>query len=80
MDDATRPTLRLKPKADARRLRHGYPWVHLDDLVADRRTRAIPPGTVAELQDAERTPLALATVNMGAKVAARVLDRDVSAR
>ncbi|MEM7643083.1 MAG: class I SAM-dependent methyltransferase [Pseudomonadota bacterium] len=79
MTDRARPVLRLKPKADARRLRHGYPWVHLDDVVADRRARAIPPGTVADLQDADRAPLGLAAVNMAAPVAARMLDRDVSA-
>lgn len=70
------PILRLKPKADARRIRHGYPWVYLDDLVTDRRSRALAPGTIAELQDAERAPLALVAANMGTRVAARVLDRD----
>ncbi|MEM8822222.1 MAG: class I SAM-dependent rRNA methyltransferase [Pseudomonadota bacterium] len=72
------PILRLKPKADARRIRHGYPWVHLDDVVTDRRSRALEPGVLAELQDAERAPLGLVAVNMAARVAARVLDRDLA--
>lgn len=79
MTERAPPVLRLKPKADARRIRHGYPWVHLDEVVADRRTRALPPGVVAELQDAERAPLGLVAVNMTAPVVARILDRDVAA-
>ncbi|MEY3002992.1 MAG: hypothetical protein RLZZ491_168, partial [Pseudomonadota bacterium] len=38
------PVLRLKPKADARAIRHGHPWAWADDLVLDRRARAIPAG------------------------------------
>ena len=75
-----RPVLRLKPKADPRRVRRGAPWVYLSDLVADRRARAIPAGAVATLEDAERRPLATVAVNMGSKIAARVLDHDPAAR
>ena len=52
-----RPVVRLRPKADARRIRHGYPWVWADQLVTDRRSRALAPGTIATLEDAERAPL-----------------------
>ncbi|WP_425090501.1 RSP_2647 family RNA methyltransferase [Tropicimonas sp. S265A] len=69
------PRLRLKPKADARAIRHGMPWVYADALVLDRRTKALPPGTIATLEDAERTPLATVAVTPGSKIAARVLDR-----
>ena len=68
MSDSTptpRPTLRLKPKVDAKRIRHGHPWVYLDDIVADRRSRAIAPGSLAVLEDADRVPLATVGVNMG---------------
>ncbi|WGH77856.1 RSP_2647 family RNA methyltransferase [Jannaschia ovalis] len=75
----TRPVLRLKPKADARRIRHGHPWVFADDIVADRRSRAIPPGTIAVLEDAERNPLAAVAATMESRIAARVLDRDPGA-
>ncbi|MDB2407330.1 class I SAM-dependent methyltransferase [Jannaschia sp.] len=78
-DNTSRPVLRLRPKADAKRLRHGHPWAYLDDVVADRRSRALAPGTLAVLEDAERAPLGLATVNMGSRIAARLLDRDPSA-
>lgn len=75
-EDPARPVLRLKPKADARRIRHGHPWVYTDDLVADRRTRALAPGTIAVLQDADRADIALVTVNLESRIGARILDRD----
>ena len=33
-----RKVVRLKPKAEARAIRHGFPWVYADELVIDRRT------------------------------------------
>jgi len=74
-----RPVVRLKPKADARAIRHGFPWVYADELVTDRRTQALPAGALAVLEDADRRPLALVTVNNGSKIIARVLDRDPQA-
>lgn len=78
-DTTDRPVIRLKPKADARALRHGAPWVYDSDLVTDRRTKALAPGTLAVLEDAARTPLALVTVNPGSRLMARVLDTDPAA-
>ncbi|TCP42235.1 RSP_2647 family RNA methyltransferase [Rhodovulum marinum] len=75
----TRPTVRLRPKAEARAIRHGFPWVYADELVTDRRTRALAPGTLAVLEDAERRPLGLVTVNPNSRIIARVLDRDAEA-
>ena len=46
-----RPILRLRPKMDTRRIRHGFPWVYQNEVVLDRRTRAIPAGTIATLED-----------------------------
>ena len=74
-----RPVIRLKPTADARRIRHGHPWAYDNELVLDRRTRALAPGTIAVLEDAERTPLGTVAVNTGSKLAARMLDRDPAA-
>ena len=74
-----RPVLRLKPRADARRIRWGHPWAFADDLVLDRRTKALAPGTVAVLQDAECAPLATVAVTPGSRIAARVLDPDPTA-
>lgn len=79
MTQTDRPVIRLKPKADARRIRHGFPWAYDSDLVTDRRSRAIAPGTVCTLQDAERTPLATVAVNPGSRLMARVLDPDPGA-
>ncbi|NNL17860.1 MAG: class I SAM-dependent rRNA methyltransferase [Boseongicola sp.] len=74
-----RPTIRLKPKTDSRRLRRGFPWVYDNELVTDRRTKALEPGTVVRLEDAERKPIATATVNPNSKILARILDRDLEA-
>jgi 23S rRNA (cytosine1962-C5)-methyltransferase len=71
-----RPVVRMKPKAEARAIRHGFPWVYADELVTDRRTQALDPGTLAVLEDGERRPLGLVTVNVNSRIIARVLDRD----
>lgn len=68
------PVVRLRPKANARAIRHGFPWVFADELVVDRRTRAIPPGAMAVLEDAERQPLGVVTVNPASKIVARMMD------
>ncbi len=74
-----RPVVRLRPKAEARAIRHGFPWVYADELVLDRRTSGLAPGTLAVLEDAERRPLGLVTVNPASKIVARMLDRDPAA-
>ncbi|PKP71193.1 MAG: RlmI/RlmK family 23S rRNA methyltransferase [Alphaproteobacteria bacterium HGW-Alphaproteobacteria-4] len=73
------PVVRLRPKAEARAIRHGFPWVYADELVTDRRTQGLAPGALAVLEDAERRELALVTVNTHSKIIARVLDRDAGA-
>jgi 23S rRNA (cytosine1962-C5)-methyltransferase len=57
------PVVRLRPKAEARAIRHGFPWVYADELVTDRRTKALAPGALAVLEDTERRALGLVTVN-----------------
>lgn len=74
------PVVRLRPKADARALRHGFPWVYADELVTDRRTSALAPGSLAILEDSDRRPQGLVTVNTASKIIARMLDRDPGAR
>lgn len=71
--------MRLRPKAEARAIRRGFPWVYADELVIDRRTKGIPPGTLAVLEDAERKPLGLVTVNPLSKIIARMIDPDPAA-
>nr|WP_181318219.1 class I SAM-dependent methyltransferase [Fuscovulum blasticum] len=75
----SRPVVRLRPKAEARAIRHGFPWVYADELVLDRRTSGMAPGTLAVLEDAERRALGLVTVNPASKIVARMLDRDPEA-
>ncbi|WP_444455489.1 RSP_2647 family RNA methyltransferase [Rhodobacter capsulatus] len=75
----SRPVVRLRPKAEARAIRHGFPWVYADELVTDRRTQGLTPGVIATLEDAERRVLGTVTVNPKSKIIARMLDRDADA-
>lgn len=73
------PTVRLRPKSNARAIRHGFPWVYADELVLDRRTKALSPGGFAVLEDEERRPLGVVTVNPASKIVARMMDADPQA-
>ncbi len=73
------PSVRLRPKAGAQAIRHGFPWVYADELVTDRRTRALAPGSLAVLEDAERRALGVVGVTPRSKIICRVLDRDPAA-
>ncbi|MDJ0822028.1 MAG: class I SAM-dependent rRNA methyltransferase [Paracoccaceae bacterium] len=74
-----RPVLRLKPKANVRAIRRGAPWVFDNELVMDRRSKKIAPGSLAVLEDAERQPLGLVAANPSSRIVARMLDRDAAA-
>lgn len=74
-----RPTIRLKPKAQPRAIRHGFPWAYDNEIVTDRRTKALAPGTIARLEDDEQRPLGAVAVNPNSRIFARVLDRDPAA-
>lgn len=78
-DARTLPVVRLRPRANARAIRHGFPWVYADELALDRRTRGLAPGAMAVLQDAERGDLGVVTVNGLSRIVARVMDRDAGA-
>ena len=78
-DSAAYPTVRLKPKADARALRHGFPWAYDDDVVLDRRTRNLAPGAIVRVEDGQRLPIATCAFNPGSKLALRRLDSDINA-
>ena len=79
-DAISRPIVRLRPKAEARAIRHGFPWVYSDELVLDRRSKALEPGTLAVLEDSERREMGLVTVNPNSRISARLLDRNPAAR
>ena len=74
------PVIRLRPKAGVRAIRHGAPWIFEGEIVTDRRTRALPPGSVAVLEDAARAPLGIVAVNPASRIMARMLDRDTAVR
>lgn len=78
-DAPQRPRVKMKPKSNARAIRHGFPWVYANELVTDRRTRKLAPGTLAVLEDEAQTPLGLVAVNPESKIIARMLDRDPGA-
>lgn len=71
-----RAVVRLLPKAPAQALRWGSPWVYADQVVMDRRTRAIPAGAVVAVEDAAREPLGAAAFNGASKITLRMLGRD----
>ncbi len=73
------PVVRLIPKAEARAIRHGFPWVYANELVTDRRTRNMTAGTLATLEDANRTPMGVVAVNPNSKIICRMLDSDPAA-
>ncbi|WP_299692415.1 RSP_2647 family RNA methyltransferase [uncultured Tateyamaria sp.] len=75
-----RPRVRLRPKVDARRIRHGHPWAYANEVVTDRRTKALTPGTLAVLEDDARSPMGLVAVNPASRIFARMLDRDPAAQ
>ncbi|MEP1328748.1 class I SAM-dependent rRNA methyltransferase [Pseudophaeobacter sp.] len=74
-----RPRVKLLPKANARALRHGFPWVYSNELVTDRRTRKLAPGSLAVLLDEVQTPMGLVAINPESKIIARMLDRNPDA-
>ncbi|MCB1404114.1 MAG: RlmI/RlmK family 23S rRNA methyltransferase, partial [Rhodobacteraceae bacterium] len=78
-EDPAHQVVRLRPNVDPRALRRGAPWVYADQIVLDRRSRAIPAGSIVEVQDAGRSPIALAAFNAASKIALRILDRDPGA-
>ena len=47
--------------------------------MTDRRTQGLTPGAFAVLEDAERRPLGVVTVNPASKIIARMMDRDPEA-
>ena len=47
MTPSSFPVVRLRPKVEARAIRYGFPWVYANELVTDRRTKALAPGALA---------------------------------
>jgi 23S rRNA (cytosine1962-C5)-methyltransferase len=79
MEKTDYPIVRLKPKANAKAIRHGFPWAYDNEIVTDRRTRNLTSSDIAVLEDADRQKLALVAVNPNSRIFARILDRDPAA-
>lgn len=79
MEKNEKPIVRLKPKSSLGPLLRGFPWVYDNELVLDRRTKAIPPGSIAILHSAERKPVGLVAFNPISKISVRILDLDLEA-
>ncbi|WP_018632423.1 class I SAM-dependent rRNA methyltransferase [Neomegalonema perideroedes] len=80
VSSSARPRIRFREKRGGRFLREGAPWAYLDEIAFDRRTKALPPGSVAVLEDEERRPVATVALNAGTQVALRMLDPDPEAQ
>ncbi len=76
---STMPVVRLLAKANARAIRHGFPWVYANEMVMDRRTKGLTAGTMAQLQDVDRQPMGVVTVNPASKIACRMMDQNPEA-
>ncbi|WP_120501572.1 RSP_2647 family RNA methyltransferase [Roseovarius sp. EL26] len=79
MNTASLPVIRLMPKVRPQTFLHGVPWIYDNEIVTDRRTKNIAPGSLAILEDAERRPIALVAVNPMSRLFARILDLDLTA-
>ena len=79
MNKNDKPIVRLKPKSSLGSLLRGFPWVYDNELVMDRRTKAIRPGSIAILHSAERKPIGLVAFNSISKISVRILDLDPQA-
>ncbi len=75
----TLPVVRLLPKANARAIRHGFPWVYANEMVLDRRTKGLEPGSLALLEDADRQVMGVVAVNPNSKIFCRMLDQNAEA-
>lgn len=67
--------VKLKPKMGGRFFA-GAPWIYANEIALDRRTKAIEPGSIVTLRDAERVALGTFAFNPTSTIAARLLDRD----
>lgn len=73
------PIVKMRSNKSPQRVRFGMPWIFKDELVLDRRTRSLAPGSVVELQANDGERLGLCAFNADSRITCRMLDRDVDA-
>ena len=72
-------TLRLRAGVETKKFRYGYPWIYSNDIISDRRSKALIPGSLCKLVDYEKNPICLVTVNPNSKIFARIMDFNLEA-
>ena len=75
---STRPLLRVNPK-QAARLKSGVPWVYSNEIVMDRATKGLAPGTLVDVAGEQGNSFGTATFNPHSLIAARILSPDRTA-
>ncbi|MDA7739583.1 class I SAM-dependent rRNA methyltransferase [Amylibacter sp.] len=73
------PTLRFRPNKSPARVMFGFPWIYSDDVILDRRTKKIPPGTFVKIQTNDKQDIGLIAFNSESKITGRIMDLDVNA-
>lgn len=71
------PTLRFRPNKSPARVMFGFPWIYSDDVILDRRTKKIPPGSFVKIQTNDNQDIGLIAFNSNSKITGRVMDLDV---
>ena len=72
--------LRLKASVEANKFRYGYPWIYSNEIISDRRTKSLLPGSFCTLIDYNKNPICLVTVNPNSKIFARVMDYNLETK
>jgi 23S rRNA (cytosine1962-C5)-methyltransferase len=72
------PAISLQPK-QGKRLRDGHPWVYSNELVMDAAAKALPAGSIVQVNDQNGRALGLAHFNPHTLIAARMLARGIIA-
>jgi 23S rRNA (cytosine1962-C5)-methyltransferase len=66
------PTILLRSK-EGRRVKAGAPWAFSNEIVMDARAKALPPGSLVTLAEADGTPLGRGYFNPKSLIAVRLL-------
>lgn len=70
----SRPIIRLQPNRD-RRVSHGHPWVYSNEIAMTAEAKALPPGTLVDVQVSDGRPIGVGFFNPRSLIAVRLLDR-----
>jgi 23S rRNA (cytosine1962-C5)-methyltransferase len=73
----TLPAIRLMAGRE-RRLRAGHPWAYSNEVAMTAEAKALPPGELVRLLDADGRPIGRAFFNPRSLIAARLIDRGES--